>query len=84
MQPDIDKYMARMEDFDLSIEHKTDFIHTLWNTMTACKDMAFGISPVQQAMALQDQNDDKPRQPSLESDNTPLSAAFYRSRFQKD
>ena len=84
MQPDIDKYIVMMDGFDLTSERKTEFIHTLWDTMTACKDMAFGISPVQQAMALQDQNYDKPRQPLLESDNTPLSAAFYRSRFQKD
>jgi len=48
MQPDMNKYLPMLDDFDMSHEHKIQFIHDLWRIMESFVDRAFGIHPTQQ------------------------------------
>ncbi len=54
MQPDIDKYMPMLDEFDLTHEQKIELIHTLWGIMTGFKDKAFGLDPAQHVISLRD------------------------------
>lgn len=54
MQPDIDKYMPMLNEFDLTHEQKIELIHTLWGIMTGFKDKAFCLNAAQQIIALRD------------------------------
>jgi len=48
MQPDMKKYLPMLDEFDMSHEHKVQFIHDLWRIMESFVDRAFGIHPTQQ------------------------------------
>ncbi|MBV1928643.1 MAG: hypothetical protein KUG81_03940 [Gammaproteobacteria bacterium] len=48
MKPDVKKYLAMIEDWDMPKEQKIAFIHDLWHIMENFADRAFGIHPVQQ------------------------------------
>ena len=45
--PDIDKYRAHVNHFDLSEEQKTELLRDLWRIMEGFVDQAFGLDPVQ-------------------------------------
>lgn len=68
MQPDIDKYMPMLEEFDLTHEQKIELIHTLWGIMTGFKDKAFGLDPAQHIIALRDQKNHENRNSAIRSD----------------
>ena len=48
MKPDVKKYLAMIEDWDMPREQKVAFIHDLWHVMENFVDRAFGTHPVQQ------------------------------------
>lgn len=48
MKPDVNKYLAMIEDWEMPKEHKIAFIHDLWHIMESFADRAFGMHPVQQ------------------------------------
>lgn len=50
MRPDIEKYLAMMEDWDMPRERKIQYINDLWHIMENFVDRAYGIHPVQQAI----------------------------------
>lgn len=56
MPPDIDKYMPKLDKFDLSPEQRVEFIHIMWRIMERFADCAFGLDPVQM---LPDRHDQK-------------------------
>lgn len=68
MQPDIDKYMPMLEEFDLTHEQKIELIHTLWGIMTGFKDKAFGLDPAQHIIALRDQKNHENGNSPIRSD----------------
>lgn len=45
MKPDLEKYRAFVDGFDLSDAEKTDLIHTVWRIMEGFVDRAFGLDP---------------------------------------
>jgi len=49
MKPDVKKYLAMIEDWDMPREQKIAFIHDLWHIMESFVDRAFGQHPVQHA-----------------------------------
>jgi len=63
MQPNLDKYLRYLDDFDLSRDEKIEFIHTAWMVCESCLDRALGNDPVQ--MALRERNDKRAIEPSL-------------------
>ncbi len=48
MPLDIQKYLHRVEKYDLSDERKRELIQTVWKTMESFVDRAWGIHPLQQ------------------------------------
>lgn len=50
MRPDIEKYLAMMEDWNMTRERKIQYINDLWHIMENFVDQAYGIHPFQQAM----------------------------------
>ena len=51
MQPDLEKYRAFLDDYDLSEDQKTELIHSLWGIMESFVDSAFGMHPAQQVIS---------------------------------
>ncbi len=49
MKPDIEKYLAMIDDWDMTREQKIQYIHDLWYIMESFVDRAFGKHPVQSA-----------------------------------
>ncbi len=49
MKPDAEKYLAMIDDWDMTREQKIQYIHDLWHIMESFVDRAFGKHPVQQA-----------------------------------
>lgn len=47
---DLRKYLAFLDDTNLSETQKTELLQTLWSIMSAFVDLAFGTDPVQQAL----------------------------------
>lgn len=45
MTPDMDKYLAMVEDYDLSDAEKRELILAVWSIMEAFVDRAFGMDP---------------------------------------
>lgn len=52
MTPDIEKYRAYVDGFDLPEERKIELIHTVWQMMQSFADRAFGDDPVQTCVPL--------------------------------
>ena len=48
MKPNIEKYLAMIEEWDMTREQKIQYIHDLWRIMEGFVDRAFGQHPVQQ------------------------------------
>jgi len=46
MKPDIEKYLAMIDDWDMTREQKIQYIHDLWHIMENFVDRAFGRHPV--------------------------------------
>ena len=49
MKPDIEKYLAMIDDWDMTREQKIQYIHDLWHIMESFVDRAFDKHPVQYA-----------------------------------
>ena len=49
MKPDTEKYLAMIDDWDMTREQKIQYIHDLWHIMESFVDRAFGVHPVQRA-----------------------------------
>tara|TARA_R110002095_G_scaffold137945_2_gene119531 strand:+ start:549 stop:806 length:258 start_codon:yes stop_codon:yes gene_type:complete len=49
MKPDTEKYLAMIDDWDMTREQKIQYIHDLWHIMESFVDRAFGKHPVQSA-----------------------------------
>ena len=49
MKPDTEKYLAMIDDWDMTREQKIQYIHDLWHIMEGFVDRAFGKHPVQSA-----------------------------------
>jgi hypothetical protein len=49
MKPDTEKYLAMIDDWDMTREQKIQYIFDLWHIMESFVDRAFGKHPVQQA-----------------------------------
>ena len=49
MKPDTEKYLAMIDDWDMTREQKIQYIHDLWHIMESFVDRAFGKHPVQNA-----------------------------------
>lgn len=43
---DVAKYMAHVEDFDMTEEQKVEFLQTLWWIMAAFVNLGFGVDSV--------------------------------------
>jgi hypothetical protein len=52
---DWELYASYLEESDLPEDQKREFIETLWAIVIACVDMGFGIHPVQQACAQEEE-----------------------------
>ncbi len=48
MKPDVKKYLAMIEEWDMPREQKIEYIHDLWHIMESFVDRAFGTHPAQQ------------------------------------
>ncbi len=55
MKPDTEKYLAMIDDWDMTREQKIQYIHDLWHIMESFVDRAFGKHPVQQARVINPQ-----------------------------
>jgi hypothetical protein len=51
MPCDVQKYLPYLEGADLDEARKAEFIHSVWAIMESFADRAFGLHPVQQAVA---------------------------------
>lgn len=49
MKPDLEKYLAMIEDWDMTHEQKIQYIHDLLHIMESFVARAFGKHPVQHA-----------------------------------
>lgn len=49
MKPDIEKYLAMIDDWDMTREQKIQYIFDLWHIMENFVDRAFGKHPAQHA-----------------------------------
>lgn len=67
MKPDLEKYLAMIEDWDMTREQKIQYIHDLWHIMESFVDRAYGKHPVQHA---RDKSVSCDRQDSLERLNS--------------
>lgn len=47
MEPDIEKYLPELDEFDMTREKKEEYIRELWKIMQHFVDQAFGLDPVQ-------------------------------------
>lgn len=47
MKPDLEKYLAMIEDWDMTHEEKIQYIEELWFIMENFADRAFGLHPTQ-------------------------------------
>lgn len=75
MQPDINKFLPMLDDFDLSDEHKINLINDLWNILSGFKDIAFGLNSIQQINDLLDHKVDADSKILLESDKSAFNQA---------
>ena len=73
MRPDVEKYLAMMEDWNMPREQKVQFIHDLWHIMESFVDRAFGIHPVQQVM-------NKNLQPDLQDSAKHLDSSYQHNK----
>ncbi len=48
---DVEYYQSFLDDVDISGEQKQELIETLWNIVVQFVDLGFGIHPLQQAKA---------------------------------
>ena len=71
MKPDIEKYLAMIEDWDMPREQKIEYIHDLWHIMEGFVDRAFGVHPVQHARDKSSQANRQDSSKRLES-NLPI------------
>ena len=72
MRPDVEKYLAMMEDWNMPREQKVQFIHDLWRIMESFVDRAFGIHPVQQVT-------NKTLQPDLQDSAKHLDSSYQHN-----
>jgi len=70
MQPDVNRYLKMMEDWDMTHDAKIQFIHELWHIMESFVDRAFGIHPTQQCRDKNRQIDLQDSSKELESDHS--------------
>ena len=73
MRPDVEKYLAMMEDWNMPREQKVQFIHDLWRIMESFVDRAFGIHPVQQVT-------NKNLQPDLQDSAKHLDSSYKHNK----
>ncbi|MES9940314.1 MAG: hypothetical protein ABW104_16200 [Candidatus Thiodiazotropha sp. 6PLUC2] len=62
MKPDIEKYLAMIDDWDMTREQKIQYIFDLWHIMENFVDRAFCKHPVQHA---RDKSSNADRQDSM-------------------
>ena len=43
MQPDIEKYIHHLDEFDMTYDEKVEYIHSIWGNMGAFVVRAFGM-----------------------------------------
>ena len=67
MKPDTEKYLAMIDDWDMTREQKIQYIHDLWHIMEGFVDRAFGQHPVQHAR-------DKSSQANRQDSTKPLES----------
>ena len=67
MKPDTEKYLAMIDDWDMTREQKIQYIHDLWHIMEGFVDRAFGKHPVQSARDKSSNADRQDSQERLES-----------------
>ena len=70
MQPDVEKYLPYLEEFDIPRAKKVELIHTVAAIMESFVDRAFGLHPVQLSQGDQgrpDSADERDRIDSVES-----------------
>ena len=67
MKPDIEKYLAMIDDWDMTREQKIQYIHDLWRIMESFVDRTFGKDPAQH---VRDKSLSCDRQDSLERLNS--------------
>lgn len=48
MQPDIEEYIHHFDEYDMAYDEKVEYIHSIWNIMSAFVDLAFSTHPSQQ------------------------------------
>lgn len=75
MQPDINKFLPLLDNFDLSDQHKINLINDLWNILSGFKDIAFGLNSMQQINDLLDHKVDPSFKNLLESDKSAFNQA---------
>jgi hypothetical protein len=46
LQLDVQDYLPGMDDFDMSEERKVEFLHTLWEIMSALVDLGWGVDSI--------------------------------------
>ena len=47
LEVDVDRYQTYLNDSDLSVEQKADFLNALWTVIVAFVDLGYGVHPVQ-------------------------------------
>ncbi len=72
MKPDVEKYLAMIEEWDMPREQKIQYIHDLWHIMESFVDRAFGKHPVQSARGKSSQAHGQDSSKRLES-NLPIN-----------
>jgi len=81
MTPDIDKYRAYVDRFDLTEEQKIELIHTVWQIMENFADRAFGNDPTQLALADREAKNAFGEPPVLDFEKAPRQSETLTNAF---
>lgn len=76
MQPEIETYLPYLDGLDLTLEQKTEIIHTVWNFMESQVDQAFGIHPVQEIIDCREKTISRNTTRRIESKNAKTKKRF--------
>lgn len=69
VKPDMEEMIAELDDLDISLEAKEDFVRTLGNVLLAFVELGFGLHPMQKSQQ-------KPNENAVKSEDClPLSLA---------
>ncbi len=80
MKPDIEKYLAMIDDWDMTREQKIQYIQDLWHIMESFVDRAFSKHPIQSARDKSSNADRQDSQERLESNHPIQKKPMHRRK----